>query len=291
MKNKLFLVAALSASFLLTGCTRSPTNPRDPYEKFNRSMFAFNQGMDKVVMRPAARIYMMALPSTVRQGFSNAFNNAAEVAVLPNDLLQGKLQFFFHDLARILINTTFGIGGLFDVATKMGLKHHEQGYAATLAYYSPKGSQSPYLVIPFLGSSTFRGGVGILAGYYSEPISWINSYKWRYSLVGAYVLGKRTDLMDTNDIVDNAFDPYVLVRNAFLQRNDKRLAKIMREKNPKHDGSEPGKIAHHEEGADVAAINRVHEQSSHSHSTKPAASKKKEKAQHADVGMIASAAP
>jgi phospholipid-binding lipoprotein MlaA len=232
MKKTTIVTAALSFSLLLTACTKSTNDARDPYEKFNRTMFAFNQGFDKAVFRPAARVYMMALPAPVRRGLGNAYNNAAEVSVLPNDILQGKMHFFFHDLLRIFINTTFGIGGLFDVASKVGLKHHEQGYAATLAYYSPKGSQSPYLVLPFLGSWTFRSAAGLLMGYYSEPVSWIGSDAWRYSLVGGYLVSKRADFMDANQAIDEAFDPYVLVRNAFFQRHDRRMALLMSEKKP-----------------------------------------------------------
>ena len=127
MKKQLIFFAALSASLLLSACTKSTTSsPRDPYEKFNRTMFAFNQGFDKAAYRPVTRIYMMALPGTLRQDIGNAFDNVAEVTNLPNDLLQGKLHFFFHDFMRIVINTTLGIGGFFDVASKIGLEHQEQ---------------------------------------------------------------------------------------------------------------------------------------------------------------------
>jgi phospholipid-binding lipoprotein MlaA len=238
MKKQLIVALALSTSLLLTACTRSTNEPRDPYEKFNRTIFAFNQGFDKAVYRPAARIYMMGLPPTVRKGIGNAFNNVAEVAGLPNDLLQGRLNFFFQRLLRIFINTTFGVGGLFDVASTAGLKHREQGWAATLAFYSPEGSQSPYLVLPFIGSYTFRTAVGLGMGYFTEPVSWIGSDAWRYSLVGMYLVSQRADFMDANPVVDSAFDPYVLVRNAFFQRHDRRMATILNGKPPEeHDAA------------------------------------------------------
>ena len=232
MKKQLFFGAALSISFLLSACTKSTNDPRDPYEKFNRTIFAFNQGFDKAVYRPASQVYMMALPSTLRQNIGNAFNNVAEVTALPNDLLQGKLYFFLHDFMRILINTTLGIGGLFDVASKVRLNHHDQDWAATLAYYSPKGAQSPYLVLPFIGSYTFTRALGLVFGYYTEPVSWIGSDAWRYSLVGMYLISQRSEFMDTNSIVDNAFDPYVLVRYAFFQRYYKRIEDVLNEKKP-----------------------------------------------------------
>jgi phospholipid-binding lipoprotein MlaA len=232
MKKQLIFSAVLSASLLLSACTRSTTIPRDPYEKFNRTVFAFNQGFDKVVYRPATRIYMMGLPGTVRKDISNAFNNITEITNLPNDLLQTKLHFFFHDFMRILINTTFGIGGFFDVASKVGLEHHEQSWGATLLYYSPKGTHSPYLVLPFIGSYTFTSALGLVPGYFTEPVSWIGSDSWRYSLAGLYLISQRSDFMDANSVVDNAFDPYVLVRNAFFQRHDKEMANILHEKKP-----------------------------------------------------------
>jgi phospholipid-binding lipoprotein MlaA len=232
MKKKWIFTAALSVSFILTGCTKSTLNKRDPYEKFNRSIFAFNTAFDHGVFRPAARVYMMGLPSPVRQGIGNAFTNASEVAGLPNDVFQGKMHFFLHDLMRIVINTTLGIGGLIDVATTLGFEHHHQGYAATLAYYSPKGYQSPYLVLPFLGPFTFQTAGGMLPGFYAEPVAWIGSDAWRYTLVAGYLVSKRTDFMDANAIIDDAFDPYVLVRNAFFQRNDRRIATTLYERRP-----------------------------------------------------------
>jgi phospholipid-binding lipoprotein MlaA len=232
MKKTIAVVVGVSLSFILTACTKSTNDPRDPYEKFNRTVFAFNQGFDKAVFRPTARVYMMALPSPIRRGVGNAFSNVSEVAVLPNDLLQGKVRYFFRDLFRIFINTTFGLGGLFDVAAKAGLNHHEQGYGATLAYYSPKGSQSPYLVLPILGSWTFRTALGLLMGYYSEPVSWIGSNSWRYSLVGVFLVSKRADLMVANQAIDEAFDPYILVRNAFFQHDDRQMALLMTERKP-----------------------------------------------------------
>ena len=253
MKKTFILATVLSASFLLTACTKSTANRRDPYEKFNRTMFAFNQGIDKAVYRPTARVYMMALPSPIRQGIGNAFQNVAEVSVLPNDLLQGKLHYFWHDFLRIFINTTFGLGGLFDVASTVGLKHHDQGYAATLAYYSPKGSQSPYLVIPFLGSYTFRSALGLLMGYYSEPVSWITSDAWRYSLVGTYIISQRADFMDANQVIDEAFDPYVLVRNAYFQRHDRRIMQAITETRPSEEKPESETVE--PDDSDIAIIN------------------------------------
>lgn len=256
MKVKHTLTAlTLASSLLLTGCTRNPSNDRDPYESFNRAMFHFNQKVDKAIMRPVSRLYTMVFPGPVRQGIGNVLNNLSEVAALPNDLLQGKMSFFLHDFMRIVVNTTLGIAGLFDVATRIGIKHHDQGLAITLAYYSPKDSKSAYLVLPFLGPHTVRSAVGRLGDYYSEPIAYMED-GWQNAAVGTSIIDKRTSLMDANAVIDHAFDPYVLVRNAFFQSHDHKMKNAMYEK-------VPGDELPEEEitDPDVAAIHEVEKKS------------------------------
>ena len=232
MKQLVSLITAGALACSLTACSQKSTSPRDPYEKFNRTMYAFNNGMDHAVIRPFTRLYQAALPGPLRRRIVNVLHNASETVGPPNDLLQGKFSFFLHDVMRIVMNTTLGIGGIFDVASHYGLKKHPQGFGMTLAYYSPKGSQSPYLVVPFLGFYTFRTGLGSIVNYYSQPVGWIGTKRLRYPVAGTYLISKRSELMGLNPMIDEAFDPYVFVRNAFFQIHDKKMQTNLLETTP-----------------------------------------------------------
>ena len=206
----------LALNLSLTACARKPSNAAvDPYENFNRVIFAFNQDIDHLIYRPVSKIYRGITPRPLRKGVTNFFDNVGELTTMPNDLLQGKVKYVFLDFWRFVVNSTFGVGGLFDVATKWGLKKHYNDFGMTLAYWGGKAN-SPYLQIPFLGPSTFRDGLGLAFDYGMSPYPYLPS-EWQYSLQGVNLINIRTQLLPTDKLVDNAFDPYIFVRNAYLQ--------------------------------------------------------------------------
>jgi phospholipid-binding lipoprotein MlaA len=220
-------VLTLALTLLITGfissCAHKPSNPAvDPYENFNRAIFAFNQDIDHLVLRPIAKVYNRITPPPLQTGINNAFSNIGEITTLPNDLLQGKIKYVFLDFWRFFFNSTIGIGGLFDVASHIGLPKHRNSFGLTLAYWSGKNSKSPYLVLPFFGSSTFRSAFGLPVDFLTSPYPYIHPTT-SYIAEGLMIVNMRSSFLPADKLLDDAFDPYIFARNAYLQRHNKVL--------------------------------------------------------------------
>jgi phospholipid-binding lipoprotein MlaA len=207
-------VASLS---LLGGCATNG-NPRDPLEPLNRAVYQFNDGFDKVLAKPAAEAYRFILPNFMRTGVSNFFSNINDVIVLLNSLLQGKLNQAGIDLARLMVNTTVGVLGLFDVATELDLEKHNEDFGQTLGVWGV--ANGPYLMIPLLGPSDFRDAVGLVAEYYTDPEFYLFTHSPENWIVfGTRVVNLRANLLDSERIFDvAAMDKYAFLRDAYLQR-------------------------------------------------------------------------
>jgi phospholipid-binding lipoprotein MlaA len=203
---------------LLCGCaTQAPTrsDPRDPWERMNRATYAFNDKFDKAIFRPVARGYRAGVPHVVQTGIRNAFDNVDTTITMVNDLLQGQVTGFMHDTSRLLVNTVIGIGGLFDPATAMGLEKSDRDFGQTLGKWGVHAG--PYLVLPFLGPSDVRDTFGRVGDAYSTPRTYIRNPYWNY---GSWTLEKvdwRSRLLDSDHLLDSAYDPYAFLRNAYLQ--------------------------------------------------------------------------
>jgi phospholipid-binding lipoprotein MlaA len=213
------LIALLAAAGLLVGCATPPpdyvTQTQDPWEKFNRSMYAFNDALDKHVARPVASAYTRAVPAPTRNGLHNMIDNLQEPVTLVNDTLQGKLKAALKDTGRFLINSTFGLLGFFDVATQVGLPDHSEDFGATLANWGvPSG---PYLVLPVLGPSSVRDGVGRYVDYYDNPAQDNMQPRYKNAVTILNAIDTRAGLMGANSTIDSAYDPYTFVRDAYLQ--------------------------------------------------------------------------
>ncbi len=207
----------------LIGCIKNPINPQDPYEKFNRAMFGFDQAVDHLVYRPVAKVYKTIIPPPLQLGISNAFTNLGMLTTVPNDVLQGKFHWMFIDGWRFIINTTVGIGGLFDIATRMGLPKHHEDFGMTLAFYSDH-KQPTYLVLPFMKPTTFRVALTQPIDYYASPWPYLHPKSLRYTIMGLKWSNIRAGLMETNSLVDASFDSYAFVRSAYLQQRNKLIA-------------------------------------------------------------------
>ncbi|OGT06053.1 MAG: hypothetical protein A2X78_04565 [Gammaproteobacteria bacterium GWE2_37_16] len=188
----------------------------DPYEKFNRQIFGFNRTIDKILIRPIAKTYNFILPNFAQKGVSNFFGNVGEIPNVANDILQANPVQTMSDLWRFVINTTVGIGGLFDVASRIGLKSHHNDLGLTFNKWGAKNT--PYLVLPILGSSTIGDTVGLPINYELLTL-WphLKPSDLRLALLGTELISIRNSFLPTDKIINEAFDPYVAMRNAYLQ--------------------------------------------------------------------------
>lgn len=211
----------LALALTLAGCATVPEasrDKRDPLEPLNRSVYAFNDGLDKAVLRPVARGYKKAVPTPIQTGVSNFFANAKYPVTLVNNLLQGKFTAALSDTARFTLNSTLGLGGLLDPATAAGLDVNDEDFGQTLGKWGvPPG---PYLVLPLLGPYTVRDGIGSLADDFAEPRAYIEEDRTRWSLWAADRFDRRVRLLEADALLDRAGDPYTFVRSAYLQRRE-----------------------------------------------------------------------
>jgi phospholipid-binding lipoprotein MlaA len=202
---------------LLAGGCASTGNPRDPFEPINRGIYTFNDGFDILLVKPAAEFYRFIIPEFARTGVSNVFSNINDVIVAVNSLLQGKVTQAGSDVARLIVNSTVGVLGLFDVATQIGLEKHNEDFGQTLGYWGI--GDGPYIVLPFLGPSSARDTVGWVGDFYTWPISYIEDDRDRRLIIAFRFVTVRADLLEASRILETAaLDPYEFVRDAYLQR-------------------------------------------------------------------------
>lgn len=204
-----------------TGCATLPPNagqdPRDPWEKVNRNVFAFNEGFDAAVLKPVAELYAK-LPEGLRECFSNAFFNLRGPSTAINNALQGKPEEAVSDVGRFLVNTTFGLVGCFDPATDLGLERHREDFGQTLGVWG--FGPGPFVMLPVLGPSSVRDAVGILA---VEPFLDLNFYidypGVEYSILALRIVNERAELLPADRLIrEAALDRYSFIRDGYLQR-------------------------------------------------------------------------
>jgi phospholipid-binding lipoprotein MlaA len=203
---------------LISGCATGPAaNPTDPLEPFNRKMFAFNEGVDKAVLKPVAQGYRAVTPQLVRAGVTNFFDNLEDLWSAVNSALQLRPQNTVENFMRFGVNTVFGLGGVLNVANEMGIERHSEDLGKTLGRWGvPSG---PYLVMPLLGPSTIRDATTIVLENRYDAISSIDSVRTRNSLTVLRLVDTRTGLLRLGEMLDEAaLDKYSFTRDAFLQR-------------------------------------------------------------------------
>ena len=208
----------LAAALLLLGGCASTGNPRDPFEPVNRGIYKFNDHADNLLIKPVAELYRgRMIPEFVRTGISNFFSNINDVIVALNSLLQGKVTQAALDVSRITVNTTIGLLGVLDVATDMGLEKHNEDFGQTLGYWG--FGSGPYLVLPFLGPSSVRDGIGLIGDIYSDPRSYIDPVRTRNQVFALGFVNRRSELLEAGRLLEAAaLDPYDFLRDAYLQR-------------------------------------------------------------------------
>ncbi len=219
--SSLWLVVLLLAG--LVGCAApSGSDPRDPFESYNRSVTRFNDNLDEAVLKPVAQTYVQVTPSPVRTGVKNFFGNLGDVWSTLNNAMQLKPKETVESLARVLVNTVVGIYGLFDVATELNLTRHAEDFGQTLGYWGvPSG---PYLVLPVLGPSTLRDTASLSIDTQGNLVRQIDHVPTRNTLWLTGAVDKRSRFLDASDQVDAlALDKYIFLRDVFLQ---KRLSDV-----------------------------------------------------------------
>ena len=205
----------------LAGCAaanRRAPDPRDPLEPVNRAVFSFNDGFDRHFMRPVARGYKAITPDPVEQGVRNFFANLGDVRNLLNDLLQLKPTEALDDFGRLAINSTFGLLGVFDIATDVGLERNDEDFGQTLGYWGvPDG---PYLVLPILGPSSLRDAPSLYVDYRTSPQTYAVDRQWlSNSLWALNFTSVRAELLGVSAVLDDvAFDRYQSLRDAWFER-------------------------------------------------------------------------
>ena len=219
-------VKLIAATALVLSATHvfAEENLLDPYEGFNRVMYSVNDSLDKVAIKPVAKAYDVAVPLSVKAGVGNFFGNTSDLWIGVNSALQGKFSDAGSDIARLLINSTVGIFGLFDVAGELGLEKHDEDLGQTLAVWgAPSGA---YFFWPFIGPRTLRDTAGWLGDSYADPV-WSarsRSIAVRNSLVALRFVDIRASLLPADKIVDEAaLDKYAYIRDAYQQRRRNQI--------------------------------------------------------------------
>jgi phospholipid-binding lipoprotein MlaA len=236
VRGGLLLVAACA----LAGCATGPdADPRDPLEPWNRAVYKFNDKVDQAVARPVASAYRRVVPGQIRDRVRNFFANLADPFIGINDFLQGKPEDGFTDWMRFIVNSSFGLFGLHDMATEVGLEKHNEDFGQTFGRWG--AGTGPYLVLPFLGSSNLRDGVGAAFDIYTDPLRLVEPDRVQYSLWALRLTQTRADLLDASRILEEAsLDKYTFQRDAYLQRRRSLVydGHPPREKEPEDEGDE-----------------------------------------------------
>lgn len=210
------LVLSMAA---LQGCatTEAAQNPRDPWEPFNRQVTEFNDGIDRVVLKPSATWYREKVPALVRTGVSNFFGNLSDAWSAVNALLQFRLQEAEENLARFHLNTMFGVFGIFDIASDLNIERHREDFGQTLGRWGvPAG---PYVVLPLFGPSTLRDAVAMPVDSRFDLVRQVDPTGTRTALYTLRVVDKRSNLLRVGNVLEEAaLDRYSFTRDAYLQR-------------------------------------------------------------------------
>ncbi|HWK69403.1 VacJ family lipoprotein [Pollutimonas sp. M17] len=236
-KRLVRLGSLLGATVLATGCaTVAHPNPDDPWESYNRSMFAFNDTVDRALLKPIAMGYDQLMPDPAQTCIHNVFSNLGDVWSAINSFLQGRGHDFFNTLGRVLFNSTMGLGGCIDVASMNGAKRIPNDFGVTLGVWG--FDSGPYVVLPILGSSSVRDGTATLGTFAAgvspvTPVFEIDNVPLRNSIIGLYAVDTRASLLDADKLVNEvALDRYSFIRDAYIQRRNAQV-------NSRRDGAAP----------------------------------------------------
>lgn len=212
------IIAVMGFLVVLAGCATGPNaDPRDPIEPFNRGVYRFNDALDTAVLKPVATAYRDVTPELIRRGVGNFFANLEDSWSFVNNALQFKGQAAGDSLARFGINTFFGMGGIFDVASDLSIERHSRDFGQTLGYWGV--APGPYLVLPLLGPSSLRDTAALPVDMAGDLVSQVSHIPTRNSAKVIRIIDNRSELLRASDMLDEiALDKYSFIRDAYLQR-------------------------------------------------------------------------
>jgi phospholipid-binding lipoprotein MlaA len=215
------LAMAAGAAVLLSGCATS-ANPKDPFEKFNRAVFTFNDAVDRTALKPVATAYKNVTPDFVQTGVNNFFGNLSDLWSSVNNFAQLKGQDGMNDFTRFAVNSTLGLVGVLDIATPAGLRKHNEDLGQTLGYWGvPSG---PYLMLPLLGPSTIRDTAALPGDFWGDAWTHVNDIPWRNSGIVLRAVDQRASVLDASNLLeDAALDRYEFIRDGYLQRRNSKV--------------------------------------------------------------------
>ena len=220
-KQHAFLIFVL---ILLSGCSYQNeliNDPIDPLENSNRSIYTFNENLDEAILEPAADGYDYITPNFLQKGFNNFFDNINYPVTIINQVLQGNIEESLQDTLRFTINSSIGILGLFDPASRMGLTEHDEDFGQTLAVWGIK--EGPYLMLPFFGPKTLRSLTGDLADVLFNPLLNIDDTNLKIKTNLISILQDRSDLSTLEEELDNSFDPYQYIKDSYIQNRKYKI--------------------------------------------------------------------
>jgi phospholipid-binding lipoprotein MlaA len=215
-----FISLAVITAFGLGGCATAQ-NP-DPLEPVNRKIFSFNEGLDKVVLKPVATAYKTVLPQPVRNGVSNFFSNVTDPWSAVNLLLQGRVRDSISDFGRFATNSTVGVLGFMDVATDLGMPRHHEDFGRTLGHWGVE--PGAYLVLPLLGPSDLRDTAALPVDHFGQLEYYVDNIRVRNSLLAVRIVSARANLLQAGALFDEmALDKYTFLRDFYLQRRRSQI--------------------------------------------------------------------
>lgn len=212
---------------LATACVpiKNPTRD-DPFESYNRVVFQFNYSVDRHFYRPIATTYTKIVPPLVQRGIANVFNNFDDIPAIFDDLLEGDFRHAVGGTFRFIVNSTIGVGGIFDFATRMGVKRYPNDMGLVFARWG--GTRSPYFLIPFWGPLTVRDLVGLPIDYYGlSAWPYIKPVGLQIGLLALDYTRIRANYLSADTLIDTSFSPYIFVRDAYLQHRQQDIQRVM----------------------------------------------------------------
>lgn len=227
-QSRVFAVLIACAVLVMSGCATRPSNPDDPLERYNRAMFTFNDKVDRAIVKPIATAYDTVTPDVVQTGVGNFFGNLGDVWIGLNNMLQGKVVDGLSDWMRFVVNSTFGLFGLIDVASELGMQKNDEDFGQTLAVWGV--GEGPYFVVPFFGPSTVRDTVVLPVDVRADPVRGLEHVATRNTLMAVRLAHRRARLLGLEKTLDEGtLDKYAFTRDFHLQQRRYRV----------HDGNMP----------------------------------------------------